>query len=226
MPKDEKEFNEKALVTLKQAAADLYYLLNHGYSSQSAVTFVGNHYLLTSRQRSALQRTIFQTSKLELRKNKELSHCKGLTLHIDTFNTIITLEVALSSGLLLQSMDGTFKDLAGIHGTYKAIDKTDAVMSLIRDFFNEHGIKKAVFYIDSPVSNSGKLKQKIEQDLAEFDITCINIPEVDKTLYDLENVVTSDAIILDNCKSFVNMNRMIIEKHQYRFVDLYTHTER
>ena len=37
-------------------------------------------------------------------------------------------------------------------------------------------------------------------------------PAVDRRLYPLEHVVTSDAIILDNCPSWYNLNRLLIER--------------
>nr|WP_242958409.1 DUF5616 domain-containing protein [Clostridium cavendishii] len=75
-------------------------------------------------------------------------------------------------------------------------------------------VEKAIFYLDSPVSNSGRLKLKI-LDLLEdysFKVEVQTITNVDSTLETLDNVITTDAIILDKCKSWINLNREIIEK--------------
>ena len=47
------------------------------------------------------------------------------------------------------------------------------------------------------------------------------IDNVDSVLKNLDNVITSDAIILDKCISWFNLNRAIIEEinKDYPFVD-------
>lgn len=44
-------------------------------------------------------------------------------VYIDCFNTVISLEIAFSDSTLLLCMDGTIRDLAGLRGTYRLIDK-------------------------------------------------------------------------------------------------------
>ncbi|MFQ9246253.1 MAG: DUF5616 domain-containing protein [Clostridium paraputrificum] len=46
----------------------------------------------------------------------------------------------------------------------------------------------------------------------ELQIEVENIDNVDSILQSKENVVSSDAIILDNCISWINLNRNIIEE--------------
>lgn len=67
----------------------------------------------------------------------------------------------MSNSTILKCMDGTVRDLAGLRGTYKLIDKTDAAINLIGQKLEELKIDKAVFYLDSSVSNSGRLKIRI-----------------------------------------------------------------
>ena len=55
---DERDFNQKSLPKLYQSAYDYYFLLNRGYTVKGALTFVGNHYLLSERQRLSLMRAI------------------------------------------------------------------------------------------------------------------------------------------------------------------------
>ncbi|MDU1277426.1 MAG: DUF5616 domain-containing protein [Clostridium sp.] len=148
------------------------------------------------------------------RKSKEITNLSNIEeVHIDGFNTIITLEVALSNSLIIKSMDETIRDLAGLRGTYSVIEKTEVAIKLIGEFLLEHKIKKAIFYLDKPVSNSGRLKMKILEILEglEFQIEVWNIDNVDSVLKSKENVVSSDAIILDNCISWINLNMHIIK---------------
>lgn len=215
VPTDEKEFKNQNLYKLYKASDDLLYLLNRGYKIKGASTFVGNHYLLSERQRLALVRGISKYDDVIKRKAKEITNLSNIeVVHIDGFNTIITLEVALSNSLIIKSMDETIRDLAGLRGTYSVIDKTEVAIKLIGEFLLEHKIKKAIFYLDRPVSNSGRLKMKILEmfEGLELQIEVENIDNVDSGLKSKENVVSSDAIILDNCISWVNLNRNIIEE--------------
>ncbi|MDU4937551.1 MAG: DUF434 domain-containing protein [Clostridium sp.] len=215
VPADEKEFKNQSLSKLYKASEDLLYLLNRGYKIKGASTFVGNHYLLSERQRLALVRGISKYDDVIKRKSKEITNLSNIeVVHIDGFNTIITLEVALSNSLIIKSMDETIRDLAGLRGTYSIIDKTEIAIKLIGEFLLEHKIKKAIFYLDKPVSNSGRLKMKILEmfEGSELQIEVENIDNVDSILQSKENVVSSDAIILDNCISWINLNRNIIEE--------------
>lgn len=214
VPTDEKEFKGDNLNKLYRASEDLLYLLNKEYKIKGASTFIGNHYLLSERQRLALVRGISKTDDINIRKAKEIISFLDIeAAHIDGFNTIITLEVALSNSLIIKSMDETIRDLAGLRGTYSVIDKTEIAIKLIGEFLLEHRIQKAIFYLDKPVSNSGRLKMKILEILIdkELQIEVVNIDNVDAVLKSKENVVSSDAIILDNCISWINLNKYIIE---------------
>ena len=116
-----------------------------------ASTFVGNHYLLSERQRLALVRSISPKESVENRRSKEIKEdLEGCVVNIDGFNTIITLEIAFSDSLLLKCMDGTIRDLAGLRGTYRLIDKTERAIVEIGRLLECKKVKKAVFYLDAP----------------------------------------------------------------------------
>ena len=214
-PKDEVEFNDTIYPVLARAAQEINYLVNRGYNIKSCSTFVGNHYLLSERQRLALTRIISPEKSLLIRSEKRIEpSLPQETVHIDGFNTIITLEIALSNCLLIKGLDGTIRDLAGLRGTYRIIDKTPKAVSLILEHLEKAEIKHAIFYLDKPVSNSGRLMQLIAE-IAErytFATTFQILNGVDQALYHCANVITSDAIILDNCVSWYNLNSHILEE--------------
>lgn len=223
-PDDLKEFGPDVIEKLQKAGRDVQYLLNQGYPVKGATTFVGNHYLLSERQRLALARAVSADEALRLRRAKEVVEIpEGCIVHIDGFNTIITLEVALSESLLLKCMDGTVRDLAALRGTYRLIDKTDGAIMMIGKMLESSKVGKAVFYLDAPVSNSGRLKQRIGELLEEFDfeVQVEVINNVDSVLEKLDNVITADAIILDKCISWINLNKRIMEEFikEYPYVD-------
>lgn len=217
VPTDKRDFNLEKLEKLRKAAEEVYFLLNRGYAVKPVTTFIGNHYLLSERQRLALARTISSEEHIQLRRQKELSDAElaGKTVYIDGFNTIITLEIAFSDSLLLECMDGTIRDLAGLRGTYRLVDKTDTAIQAIGETLTELKIQKAVFYLDAPVSNSGRLKQRIAEllETASFETEILIENAVDYLLKQHSPVITADAIILDECQNWYNLNKKIIQEH-------------
>ena len=68
-------------------------------------------------------------------------------------------------------------------------------------------IPKAVFYLDAPVSNSGRLSGLIRECSHEYNISVQTqiIPDVDRVLEQMEGVISGDAIILNRCQSWLNV---------------------
>lgn len=208
IPTDEKEFNETNLEIIKRAQSDIFMLLERGYSIKSASTFVGNHYLLSERQRLAIVRATSTSTDIEKRNNKLInSDFEGKKISIDGLNLIITLEVALSDSLVLKCMDGTIRDMAGLRGTYKLIDKTDIAIQLIGEKLAKMKIAEVTFYLDSPVSNTGRLKQRIFEilNVYSYEVNVELVNNADVILETKDYVITSDAIILNKCENWINL---------------------
>ena len=208
VPEDERNFSSEALETMKTASRHISFLINEGYDLKQATTFVGNHFLLSERQRLAIMRSLATDRQLRDRKDRQvqLSEAAGKEVWIDGFNIIITLEVMLSNSILLNSMDGTIRDLAALRGTYRLIPETNDAIRLIFTVLQDAGVRKVNILLDEPVSNSGRLKARIA-DIAEeyiFELDIRILREVDRVLYEKENVITSDSIILDHCSSWIN----------------------
>lgn len=226
VPEDERDFSVKSMEKLKKAAKDICYLMEQEYPIKSASVFVGNHYLLSERQRLALVRSISVQKQIAIRRQKEIvSLEEGATLYIDGFNTIITLEVAFSGSPLFLCMDGTIRDLAGLRGTYRLIDKTELAVKSIAKVLLKHKVKKAVFYLDAPVSNSGRLAQLLREHYEgmPFTLEIEVIHQVDSVLQKLNHVVTSDAIILDHADSWFNLVKeaLKLEKLEYNTIQVW-----
>ncbi len=214
--KDEIEFGSQWKDRLNRAGEELYFLLNRGYKLNPSSTFIGNHYMLSERQRLALVRMLASKKQLELRREKELSPPElPKRVVVDGFNTIISLEVALSDSLIIKGMDGTIRDLAGLRGNYRIIDKTTGAIRLILQTLEELNISDALFYLDQPVSNSGRLKNLIIEIAKNYNISVEVevIYDVDRVLEQKEGVISSDAVILDKCISWFNLNNQIIDRY-------------
>lgn len=215
---DEKQFTGKRLELLQKAADEVQFLLDRGYDVKQVTTFVGNHYLFSERQRLALARSVSPKEYIQKRVNKELLQTGNEylpeTVYIDGFNTIITLEVALSGSPVFYCRDGVLRDLAGLRGTYRIIDKTQTAIELLLRQLELLHISKAVFYLDAPVSNSGRLSGMILQCAKGYKISVQTqiIPDVDRVLEQMEGVISGDAIILNRCKSWLNVVPTIAEQ--------------
>jgi hypothetical protein len=136
-------------------------------------------------------------------------------LLIDGFNLIITVEVALSGGLILDCADGTVRDLAGLRGSYHPVDETDQALELIGRELGALGPAGARIFLDAPVSNSGRLRARIH-DFAHrwpFPVDAELVPNPDAILGRGENAVSSDSAILDRCGSWLNVGRFIVDRH-------------
>ena len=74
---------------------------------------------------------------------------------------------------------------------------------------------RAIERLDAPVSNSGRLRARIE-DWAHrwtFPINAAVVPNPDAILARGDNAVTSDSVVLDRCGSWLNLGRFIVDRH-------------
>ena len=224
VPSDLREFGEQALPNLRKAAGEVQFLLNRGYPVKSTTRFIGDHYLFSERQRLALARTVSPTEQIAARKAREVKDITGETICLDGFNVIIGLEIAFSQSMLFSCMDGTVRDLAGLHGTYRLIPQTDQAIHALTAALESLHPEKAVIYLDKPVSNSGRLMQRIfelsENRSFALDVEIEN--PVDAILKTKPLIASGDAIILDECSRWFNLVRYVIETQigSYPYVDI------
>ena len=224
VPSDEREFGDKAIPKLRQAAEEVLFLLNHGYPVKGATRFVGDHYMFSERQRLALARTVSPEEEIVSRKNREVNSIEGETIYIDGFNVIIGLEIAYSESMLFRCMDGTIRDLAGLRGTYRLIPETDLAIKALLKTLELSRAGKAVIYLDKPVSNSGRLKQKIYEYAEDID-TEVEVIIIDAVDYELKHkplIASGDAIILNECDKWFNLVKRVIEENigDYEYIDI------
>lgn len=209
-PEDERLFAKSQHQALRQATADLSWLLTHGYAEDSALKIVGDRHSLTTRQRTAVWRSACPDPTLPRRTKTlvALCNCESRRLAIDGYNLLITIESALSGGLVLIGRDGCFRDLAGLHGTYRKVEETTPAIELIADHLAAGGVSSVDWYLDKPVSNSGRLKASMAEVLeargACWNIELIDNPDPVLAVCD-EVVVSSDRWILDRCRSWTNL---------------------
>lgn len=200
------------------AADDFCYLLSRDYGSNAALHVVGNRYRLNARQQMALYRIGVGESRIANRKSKCISKADIFSkpVSIDGFNLLILLESALSGGYIFRSRDGLLRDMSSVHGTYKRVAQTGDAIRLTGKFLKELQASSITWYLDKPVSNSGRLKTLLMEIAEELNIDW-NVELVfspDKVLAESKSiVVSSDGWIIDNCESWINLGSDIIEDH-------------
>ncbi len=216
-PADEKFFRETLIPGIRRAVADYSLLLSKGYAEKSSLKLVGDRFTLTERQRLAVMRSACSDEQQSGRKSRQLdiNAVAGQMIAIDGYNVLITIEAAMSGGLIFRGRDGCCRDLASIHGTYRRVSETQPAIELIGGFLQQIGINQALWLLDSPVSNSGRLKTLIRE-IAEkngwgWEIELVISP--DAVLIKGEKIVaSSDSVILDKCGRWVDLAGEIIKK--------------
>lgn len=215
-PNDAALFAPKHLPALSAATDDLCHLLSREYGVDSALQLVGNRYRLNKRQRTAVGRVSAADGAIIAREQRRvpLADVEGRSVAIDGFNLLILLESAFGGGLILHARDGTFRDLAGVHGTYKHVRHT--VPALLRAGEALRPAKEVVWYFDQPVSNSGRLKTMLRElaEEHEFNWRIELVYNPDRELIALADevvLVSSDSWILDDGGAWCNLGRELLE---------------
>ena len=214
-PSDHEWFGPAALPALQQATSDLCWLLSHGYARPSALKLVGDRHSLTERQRTAVGRAACAEAN---RKHRALSQIaagqvRGRDLEIDGFNLLVTLEAALSGGALLHCLDGCIRDMSSVHGSYHAVVETDTALTEVATTLTGLGARSVRWLLDSPVSNSGRLAQRIRELATEHQLawTADTVFNPDTVLIASSQVViSSDAAVIDRAAVWFNLAAHLI----------------
>ena len=213
---DPRLFAEPKAQVLGEAVSDLSWLMGRGYAATSAVTIVGDRYGLHARQRMAVARASCTDASLSKRSTSLIpaDELRGQPLLIDGFNLLITIESALSGGVILRCRDGCYRDIASVHGSYRSVEETDRALVLIGETLNRCRPGKVTWVLDQPVSNSGRLRTRM-MECAQMNNWCWDVElamSPDKVLMMSTDIaVTSDSTILDNTGRWTNIAASIIE---------------
>ena len=216
-PADLKLFAPKNKEILRQSVCDLSWLLSRGYAQAASLKLVGDHFALKERQRLAVARAACSNLQRESRERTRLplESINGQDLLIDGFNIIVTAEAALSGGVLILCRDGCVRDMSSVHGSYRTVAETEEAIRLISEALLGAKPASALWLLDQPVSNSGRLARRIREMAAEHNwpwrVEVVMNP--DKVLRSSDQiVVTSDSDILDGVKSWINLGRILVTR--------------
>jgi hypothetical protein len=216
-PEDKKLFAGEQLPALRSATSELSWLLTRQYSLKGALKLVGDRHTLTDRQRLAVSRAACSDQSQERRHKTRLSieSIKGEELIVDGFNLIITVEAALSGGALLICRDHCIRDLSSVHGSYRAVTETDRAIGLIGEAIATIGPKSVEWLLDRPISNSGRLANRIREVAREknwnWSVGVAFNPDAEISASD-RIVISSDSHLLDQVPRWLNLNRLLVDK--------------
>jgi hypothetical protein len=217
-PEDREAFGPAEQQRLQHAAADFCWLLDRGYAHRSSIKLVGDRYELRERQRIAVGRCACCAAERDRRQAREIkpSSVAGQILLIDGYNLLTTVEAALAHGVILVGRDGALRDMASIHGHFKFVAETSPAVMIIGQTLERLQPNECIWYLDSPVSNSGRLAALLRKTAADqaWNWRIELVPNPDPVLCTRsETIASADSMILDRCARWVNLAGEIIRRH-------------
>src|SRR3954451_7212652 len=215
-PRDAEAFCATAWPALREAVHELSWLLSRDYAVVSALKLVGDRWSLTERQRMAVRRAACpdEARAGRLARSIRPEGLPGREIHVDGFNVVTTIETALGGGVVLGCRDRTFRDVAGVHGTYRKVAETLPSLALIGETLEDFRAGPVRWLFDRPVSNSGRIRTMVAETAAargwDWSVELVDSPDAELKA-SREVVATADSAILDRCGSWLNLARTVIE---------------
>ena len=215
-PEDARLFEGARLASLRVAVSELSWLLSRGYQTKSALKLVGDRHSLRERQRLAVSRAACPEENCARRRASLVDEVKGEGLVVDGFNLVITLEAALSGGVLVLGRDGCLRDLSSVHGSYRTVEETERAIVLAGEALEPLAPGSVLWLLDSPVSNSGRLAARVREVASgrgwPWEVRAEFNP--DREIVKSDRVaVTSDSNVLDGVERWLNLGRLIVQKY-------------
>ncbi len=215
-PRDGHLFDPSQWGTLRQAVGDLSWLLSRSYADPSSLKLVGDRYALNERQRMAVRRSSCADEARARRHahRVEAEQLQGQPLWLDGFNVLTTIEAALGGAVVLIGRDECARDLAGVHGTYRKVEETRPAIALVGEVLERLQVGPCLWYLDSPVSNSGRLRGILGEIASargwDWRIELATNPDP-LLAASSEIIATADSAILDRCARWFNLARVVVE---------------
>lgn len=214
-PADAALFADDRLAVLRQATADLSWLLGRGYADAAALTLVGDHFQLPRRARIAVRRCAATDAQVTGRTAKRVD-VAGRDVIVDGFNVLVNVESALGGGVLLRGRDGVVRDMASVHGTYRSVDETrHAARLLLAALAPAASVR---WLLDRPVGNSGRTAAMLREEGAA------NVELLDAVDAELKAsgraVATGDGPVIDAAAAHVDLVGVVLAGLEVRIVDL------
>jgi hypothetical protein len=224
---------EKAVtVSFRRAVEDYRLLVEKTYARTSALKLVGDRYQLTAVQRSMLYRGITSAVEASSRAAKRTDTVAGLTLHIDALNVLYTVANYLYGRALFIATDGWLRDTGEAHGngnaglSVKRTSTIETAAAIVVDWLAEQRPSEIAFYVDEPVSLSGRLAARLRANLREAGLvgSAGTVRSADFVLKRAPTgvVATSDSAIIDHssCRVCDIAYHVLMKRFSPELIDL------
>ena len=201
--------------SLRSAAADFLYLLDHEYPRSASLQLVGNRYNLDRLHREVLHRGVFAQEEAKQRRKRLVGpeELVDRKLLVDGHNVIITTESRFAGRPLIAANDGLIRDVAGISHRYRISPLTHEALDNIFRLFHNHPPSEILFFLDAPIRQSGELAAILRSALKNWNLTgdaqALKVPE--KELIGGKGIVaSSDSAVLDGVKQAIDLAAAVI----------------
>lgn len=187
-----------------------YFLFTLGF--RDSVEIVGRRFSLRKMEVVALSKLV-RSPEESLRNSLKVVPAKcvsGRDLGIDGFNVLITLEAALSGQPVYVCSDGMIRDLSLAYSSYKPSDRFDEAVHLLDEVIKQLKPERAVIYLDSPISKSGRIASRMREMLEGAEVTVSK--NVDSEILEHEIVASSDSRIISHATCIVDLPRVALER--------------
>jgi hypothetical protein len=204
-PRDGAAFASKALPRLREAVADLSWLLGRGYSTKAAAKLVGDRLQLSHRQRHAMVRAAVSASSCDVRAAARVPRdVRPRVLWVDGFNVLVTTERLLGGAVVMRCRDDVLRDIGGVHGTYRTSDLTRQALARIAAAMP--GVQMRWLF-DAPVSNSGRACAAVRAYAAAHGLPweAEAVASPDGMLPDAPCAATGDGPVIERSTSWLDL---------------------
>ncbi|MFQ5503963.1 MAG: DUF5616 domain-containing protein, partial [Planctomycetota bacterium] len=105
--------------------------------------------------------------------------------------------------------------LQGIHGSWRRVEETMRAIELLGDFAERQGVMRMHWFVDRPVSNSGRLRGYLLDAAGRrgWDWRVEMSHDPDREIARKTTIALSaDSLVLDSCSAWANLTRSIVEE--------------
>ena len=116
--------------------------------------------------------------------------------------------------MVIHCRDGTYRDIAGVHGTYRRVAETAPALDRLSSRIDDLRAGPVRWLFDRPVSNSGRIRALVleiaAKSGAEWTVDLVDSPDPILKVATVP-IATADSAILDAGPRWFNLAREVIE---------------
>ncbi len=186
---------------LIEAAKDMRYLLERGYTRKVSLGLVTDRYSLDRDERMMLFRGVYGEEISWIHREKMISseEMAGRKVGVDFYNVLITVESGLTGKILVMGDDGFLRDIRGLHGKYhrkkSSLKAVDAMVRALKRL----DVFETSFLLDSMVSKSGEMRASVEEAMNKHGLRgkAYTTKSPDREVASIDASLSSDSVIIE-----------------------------